>query len=871
MIGIGIGVDKGKKRTGVDAVQAYLNRVIADGGENLLSKAEIEALLPPDWQNSSFLNVPSSRKAGKLYSIIGSDLTTTRASTANEFTSGDIFENKAINVPRITFAGSQTGYLSEKESTNLVTYSESFADYRSNRATKSDLGAALYSTGSMALFTATAGNAQIGRFLSVTAGVTQTWSALVDVSQGNFAQISGAGTSEVISINLTTGATVGTATITGVGRSVQIIGNYYWASITFTALTTGNHFWQVSNAAGTNTATGETVAMGYYQMEVGTSATSYNKTDAGTVTRAGELAKITDSSSNIGQTEGTIHLKAYLRVLSTDRVLKRIAVDANNYFEIVTTTNNEIRARVVSSAVTTNILTSAVFTEGLYDIKFAYKNADYALSVNGAITTSTLADVFPSGTFSDVYLGSNHVGTVNADDPISLYGLKLIRDNNLKLLNKTKELQDLIYGYFDRVNSDGGEILLTDIELEQLLPTDWENASFLNIPSARKAGKLYSIIGSDLDADRLSIANEFARDNTFQSKAIDTPRISFKGGFKGLLAEGEATNLKPRSLDWANSNFIFNNTTETQSAPRPLFNSSALMVRETATTSAHSIQIRPDATLVIGEIYTRSYLINPRGRKVINFGDSGQANNDARINVETNTVIVVGSNVISAKSTLLDSGIYEVSITFTATSITGRPNIAIFESNSVFSYLGDVTKGFDLYAIQYELGNHATSQIITDATVKTRVKEQITKTGMGAQIGQVNSTILLKFNASNLSTLRTALTIDGTTGVLKFQKLANNDIQISLVDGATTIFSIVLTGSLEGDQRIAISYKSDQYLVSRNGSTITGGSITETLPTMTRLTLGSDSNDTSHWDDTIKLVSLWNEFKNQTTLNEMTI
>jgi hypothetical protein len=44
MIGIGIGVDKGKKRTGVDAVQAYLNRVIADGGENLLSKAEIEAL-----------------------------------------------------------------------------------------------------------------------------------------------------------------------------------------------------------------------------------------------------------------------------------------------------------------------------------------------------------------------------------------------------------------------------------------------------------------------------------------------------------------------------------------------------------------------------------------------------------------------------------------------------------------------------------------------------------------------------------------------------------------------------------------------------------------------------------------------------------
>ena len=111
--------------------------------------------------------------------------------------------------------------------------------------------------------------------------------------------------------------------------------------------------------------------------------------------RLADVISKTAISSNIGQTEGTIHLKVYLRVLSTSRVLKRIAIDANNYFEIITTTSNAIRVRVSLDGVTTNILTSAVFTEGVYDIKFAYKNADYALSVNGVVTTSTIANAFP--------------------------------------------------------------------------------------------------------------------------------------------------------------------------------------------------------------------------------------------------------------------------------------------------------------------------------------------------------------------------------------------------------------------------------------------------------------------------------------------
>jgi hypothetical protein len=405
----------------IDIVQLYLDRVAADGGTALLSKAEIEALLPPDWQNASFLNIPSSRKAGTLYSIIGSDLTTTRASTANEFTSGGVFADKAVNVPRITFAGGQTGYLSEKESTNLVTYSERFASYEAIRATKSDLGAALYSTGSLALFTSTAHAALFGRYISVTSGVTQTWSALVDVSQGNFAQIFGGNNGEKLSINLTTGATVGSQTLPGVGRSVQIIGNYYWVSITFTAVTTGSHFWAVSNAAGSSTAIGETVAMGYFQIESGTSATSYIKTEASTVTRSKDLAKLTGAGAQIGEVDSTVLVKFNASNLGELRTALTIdGVEGSLKFQKLV--NNDISVILLNGATTVFSIVISGSLTGLQKLAVAYSNAGYISSLNGATGASgTLGDTQPP--LTDITLGADSDNTLHWNDTIATVAL----------------------------------------------------------------------------------------------------------------------------------------------------------------------------------------------------------------------------------------------------------------------------------------------------------------------------------------------------------------------------------------------------------------------------------------------------------------
>jgi hypothetical protein len=419
---------------------------------------------------------------------------------------------------------------------------------------------------------------------------------------------------------------------------------------------------------------------------------------------------------------------------------------------------------------------------------------------------------------------------------------------------------DNITTYLERVLAVGGENLLSKAEIEAVLPPDWQNASFLNIPSSRKAGTLYSIIGSDLDVSRSSNAWEIDSDSDVSTLSADLPTINFIEGFQGYAGYGELSGLSPYSNDISNDiewSTIGSNTPD------------ANTMLENDITGAHNIFIDSSA-ISEGDSVTYVLVVESIGGRNVRLRDANASNTaNSIINLSTGAILdSPTSGTVSVEYLGLNR--YLIVLTFDrVNSNLSRMQIGSADGTT-FNFAGDITKGLKVYNAFVCETDYYKGQIVTGNTSFTRLKTLVTKTGMGAQIGQANSTILLKFNASNFDTLRTALTIDGTTGVLKFQKLANNNIRIRLVDDATTIFSIVLTGSLEGDQRIAISYKSDQYLVSRNGSTITGGSITETLPTLTQLTVGSDSNNTSHWDDTIKLVSLWTEFKDQTTLNEMT-
>ena len=418
---------------------------------------------------------------------------------------------------------------------------------------------------------------------------------------------------------------------------------------------------------------------------------------------------------------------------------------------------------------------------------------------------------------------------------------------------------DAVQAYLNRVIADGGENLLSKAEIEDLLPPDWQNASFLNIPSSRKAGTLYSVIGSDLAVARSSNAWEIDSDSDISTLSANLPTINFIEGFQGYAGYGELSALSTYSNDISNAVWskVGSNTPD----------DSTLL--ENDITGVHNISIDSSA-ISLGDSVTYVIVVESIGGRNVRLRDAN-ASNTANSTIDLSSGAILespSSGTVSVEYLGLNR--YLIVLTFERVlSALSRMQIGSADG-ATFNFAGDITKGLKVYNAFICETDYYQGQIVTSNTYFMRLKTLLTKTGIGAQIGQVNSTILLKFNASNFSTLRTALTIDGTTGILKFQKLANNDIRIRLVDGATTIFSIVLTGNLDGDQRIAISYNSTTYLASRNGITITGGSISVGLPTMTQLTLGSDSNNTLHWDDTLKVVAFWKAFKNQTELNAMT-
>jgi hypothetical protein len=425
MLGFGLGLSRQRAAAfgaAPDIVQLYLDRVAADGGTALLSKAEIEDLLPPDWQNASFLNIPSARKAGKLYSIIGSDFTVTRPSAAIEFQSTNQYGSVVNAMPRVSFIDGFSGYPSEQESTNLVAWSERFSDYRANRATKFDQGTpSIMASGSLALFTATGGNAQIGgRTFSSTAGDTETWSMLVDVSQGNFAQVNGP-SGNYTSINLTTGAIVGVNSLGGVGRSKHVIGNYYWASITFTAITTGSHFWQITDATGSNVAIGSTVSAGYFQVESGTSATSYIKTEASTVTRSKDIATLTGAGAQIGQVNSTVFVK--FNASNFSQLRTALTVDgAGGSLKFQKLANDDIRVRLLNGATTVFSIVIAGSLTGVQKLAVAYSNAGYISSLNGSTgANGTLGGAQP--TLTDITLGADSTDSLHWNDAVATVAL----------------------------------------------------------------------------------------------------------------------------------------------------------------------------------------------------------------------------------------------------------------------------------------------------------------------------------------------------------------------------------------------------------------------------------------------------------------
>jgi len=398
----------------------------------------------------SLLIVPQLTRAGFVYPqlpvVSGADFTFTRATTATRVNASGLIESVASGVLRLDYpvTGGCPAALIEPQAQNLVPsglvfgaaagvlYDTAVSDspavgINSARITKNEASGTLRFGSQTCSTSALSGSTTytISRFFKYD-GVDFATS----MEFNNSAQWGTTSWIQVINI-ASSGVTLGTSTsCTG---SVENYGNgWYRVAV---RLTTGaspsgspvTYLMRLPAAL----STGQGFLTALPQLETGAIPTSYIPTTAASATRNADVCSVSGVSGYIGQTEGTIYAEVDLRNISNGNILALRAGTTNNYIFVDRTSTNEIRASIrKASGSQLSIITSSALSIGNYKIAFAYKNADYAMYINGAqIGTSTNSTDFPTSDLTDVIISNSFFTFLNSNlRAAAIYTTRLTND-----------------------------------------------------------------------------------------------------------------------------------------------------------------------------------------------------------------------------------------------------------------------------------------------------------------------------------------------------------------------------------------------------------------------------------------------------------
>jgi hypothetical protein len=324
---------------------------------------------------ASLVLTPNAVKTSKLYSIIPSngngDMTVVRATTATRVNSAGIIESVASNVPRLNYdvAGGCPSILVESQRTNLVPYSEMFADaswIKTNSATVT-ANTDISPDGTMDADRLTAGAslAQVQTTSTVLSGSAYTVSIWIK-------RISGTGQVYIRSIE-------------NANIPITITNDWVRYSLTTTATSTTG---RVGVALQTS---GDVVAIWGAQLELGTYSTSYIFTTTAIVTRNTDVITRNNIYTNnlITSAGGTWFIELNNNILLTrDASGNGIWIGDNNTVSTIGNSFN-IRHNGGTSRLSINKAVSGTLT-GLYTT--LTNTVKIAIDWNGST-----ADVFVNG------------------------------------------------------------------------------------------------------------------------------------------------------------------------------------------------------------------------------------------------------------------------------------------------------------------------------------------------------------------------------------------------------------------------------------------------------------------------------------------
>jgi hypothetical protein len=322
--------------------------------------------------------------------------------------------------------GESLGLLIEEQRTNLITYSDDFANAAWSKTRSSITSNTIVApdgtlTGDKLVEDSSTNSHHIVQFMpSCISGTAYTFSLHLKAAERSFAIFTFSAASSVFNgaavyFNLSAG-TVGT-TGAGITASIQSVGNgWYRCSATQTAAATASGAVVVGTATadGTNSYTGNGFAGLYIwgnQQEAGAFATSYIPTVASQVTRSSDAASMTGTnfSSWYNADEGTLYadfaspsgVNAYVATMTTVAGVR----NSGSFILNRTTANGAFVFGRTAGGV--NYDTGTTFASGVLAGKIAgaYTTTIAKGSANGSSVLSSSATNIPQ--FNFLYIGSS--------------------------------------------------------------------------------------------------------------------------------------------------------------------------------------------------------------------------------------------------------------------------------------------------------------------------------------------------------------------------------------------------------------------------------------------------------------------------------
>ena len=437
-----------------------------------------------------------------------------------------------------------------------------------------------------------------------------------------------------------------------------------------------------------------------------------------------------------------------------------------------------------------------------------------------------------------------------------------------------------VKAYFKRVIADGGTT--SDPAHAQVVydNTIGDEPTLIQSCDSGKATVLYNIepTNADFTVDRNSTKYVLGSGGTIISYATDEPAFEFNadGSYKGLLVEPAATNICKQSEDISTTWLPNANTTPTQSTEEtPDGDTSSKYIKiadnNTGGGATGVVQVEQTITVSGGTKYTASAFLKKDGLNWARLQASGTGGSPDSGPFQyfdlDNGVLGTGSAGIQAATIeAYPNDWYRCSITWTQGAADTSFVFLIYPSDADNDVVVDLdgTSSIFVWGAQVEVGPIATSYIPTTTASVTRVKDDITLGSASSLIGQTEGTLYVEVDWRLASgTFQRLISInDGT----EFNRIMINNI-ISPIELRMIAEdnNVVVTNqgesstSYSGIQKFAFAYKTNDFELYRNGSSIssdTTGSLA-TLTTLTNIDLGQSVGKGSQANMWIRAVALY--------------